>query len=167
MGILVMAFGLLDNLHSISSHYHEKKRFSRLQRVGYAQRIGRTAVDSRDFEYEVLDLCIQGNSYAVRLEDLVRALSTHGAVMIEELSREWKSFLGVPCGLAQVSVSGKGLNIELFNVGLYTTSLFALRWVIESKERYAAIVKIPEQPVMPAWKDRRISPEQQRLSAFA
>ncbi len=102
-----------------------------------------------------------------RLEDLVRALSTHGAVMIEELSREWKSFLGVPCGLAQVSVSGKGLNIELFNVGLYTTSLFALRWVIESKERYAAIVKIPEQPVMPAWKDRRISPEQQRLSAFA
>ena len=39
------------------------------------------AVDSRDFEYEVLDLCIQGNSYAVRLEDLVRALSTHGAVI--------------------------------------------------------------------------------------
>ena len=167
MGILVMAFGLLDNLHSISSHSHEKKRFSRLQRVGYAQRTGRTAIDSRGFEYEILDIYILGTCYAIRLEDLVRAIAEHGAVRIEELSREWKYYLGAHCGLAQVSVSGKGLNIELFTGGLYTTSLVALRRIIESRERYAAIAKIPEQSVMPTGKDRRISPRQQRLSAFA
>ncbi|MGA2160594.1 MAG: hypothetical protein ABSG28_00135 [Methanoregula sp.] len=137
-----------------------------MQRVGYAQRTGRTAFDRSGFEYEILDLYILGTCYAIRLEELVRAIAEHGAVRIEELIREWKSYLGTDCGLAQVSVSGKGLNIELFSGGQYTTSLVALRRVIERKERYAAIAKIPEQPGMPAWKDRRISPGQQMLSAF-
>jgi hypothetical protein len=167
VGILVMILGLMGSLNSTSTHTCERMQFFRLQRVGYVQRTGRTAIDSGGFEYEILDIYILGICYAIRLEDLVRAIAEHGAVRIEELSREWKYYLGAHCGLAQVSVSGKGLNIELFTGGLYTTSLFALRRVIESRERYAALAKIPEQPVMPAGKDRRVSPRQQRLSAFA
>jgi len=162
-----MILGLMGSLNSTSTHTCERMQFSRLQRVGYVQRTGRTAIDSGGFEYEILDIYIMGTCYAVRLEDLVRAIAEHGAVRIEELSREWKYYLGTHCGLAQVSVSGKGFNIELFVGGLYTTSLFALRQVIESRERYAAIAKIPEQPVMPSGRDRRISPGQQRISAFA
>ena len=162
-----MILGLMGSLNSTSTHSCERSHFSRLQRVGYAQRTGRTAVDSRDFEYEILDIYILGTGYAMRLEDLVRTIAERGAVRIEELSREWKYYLGANCGLAQVSASGKGLNIELFTGGLYTTSLVALRRVIESRERYAVIAKIPEPPVMPAGKDRRISPGQQRISAFA
>lgn len=162
-----MAFEMVGNLVSMSVHSHERTQFSRLQKVGYAQRTGRSAVDSSGFEYEVLDLYILGTRYAIRLEDLERALSEHGAVRIEELTRNWKYYLGASCGLAQVSVSGKGLNIELFDGGLYTTSLISLCRVIESRERYAPVAKIPEPPVMSSGKDRRISPEQQRLSAFA
>jgi len=162
-----MILGLNGSLNSTSTHTNERSHFSRLQRVGYAQRTGQRAVDSRGFEYEILDIYILSTRYAIRLEDLVRAIAERGAVRIEELSREWKYYLGAHCGLAQVSASGKGLNIELFTGGLYTTSLVALRRVIESREHYAAIAKIPEQPVMPAGKDRKISPRQQILSAFA
>ena len=163
----MMILGLTESLNSTSTHTYERRQFSRLQRVGYAQRTGRTATDSRGFECEILDIYILGTGYAIRLEDLVRTIAERGAVRIEELSREWKYYLGAHCGLAQVSASGKGLNIELFTGGLYTTSLVALRRVIERRERYAAIAKIPEPPVMPAGKDRRISPGQQRISAFA
>ena len=162
-----MILGLTGSLNSASTHTYDRSHLSRLQRVGYAQRAGHKAVDSRGFEYEILDIYILSTGYAIRLEDLVRAIAERGAVRIEELSREWKYYLGAHCGLAQVSASGKGLNIELFTGGLYTTSLVALRRVIEHRERYAAIAKIPEQPVIPAGKDRRISPGQQRISAFA
>jgi hypothetical protein len=163
----MMILGLPGSLNSTSTHTYDRRQFSRLQRVGYAQRTGRTAIDSRGFEYEILDIYILSTSYAIRLEDLVRTIAERGAARIEELSREWKYYLGAHCGIAQVSASGKGLNIELFTGGLYTTSLFALRRVIESRERYAAIAKIPEQPVMSAGKDRKIPSKQQRLSAFA
>ena len=159
--------GLVKSLNPASAHSREQRHFSRLQRVGYAQRTGRMACDRSGFEYEILDLYILGTGYAIRLEDLVRAIAEHGAARIEEISREWKSCLGNDCGLARVSASGKGLNIELFAGGQYTSSLVALRRIIESRGRYAPIAKIPEEPVTPGWKDRRISPGQQRLSAFA
>ena len=94
-------------------------QFSRLQRVGYAQRTGRTAIDSGGFEYEILDIYILGTCYAIRLEDLVRAIAEHGAVRIEELSREWKYYLGAHCGLAQVSAQEKVSTSSLFTGGLY------------------------------------------------
>jgi hypothetical protein len=147
--------------------YPLRTRFFRLQKVGYAERTGRRAVDSRGFEYEVLDLHILGTRYAIRLEDLARAIAEHGAVRIEEITREWRSYLGAACGLAQVSVSKKGLNIELFDGGQYTTPLAALLRVIESRERYAPVARIPGPSLLLGEKDRRIFPEQQRLSAFA
>lgn len=163
----MMAFGLLENPHAAASRFHERMRFSRLQKVGYAQRAGHRAADSRGFEYEVLDLYILGTRYAVRLEDLSRALSERGAVGIEELSHNGNYYLGEPAGLAHVSASGRGFNIELFAGGFFTAALVALIRVMENRERYAAIVKIPGSQEMPAGKDRRISPEQQRLGAFA
>lgn len=162
-----MAFEALDNPVPVSAHSHAKTWFSRLQKVGYAQRTGRRAVDSSGFEYEVLDLYILGTRYAMRLEDLVRAIAEHGAVQVEGLTRDWKYYLGATRGLAEVSVSKKGLNIELFDGGMYTTPLAALCRVIENRDRYAPVVKIPEPPVLLSEKDRRIFSGQQRLSAFA
>lgn len=162
-----MAFEMADTPVSASYYSSERTRFFRLQKVGYAQRAGRRAVDSRGFEYEVLDLHIQGTRYAIRLEDLARAIAEHGAVRIEEITREWRSYLGAACGLAQVSVSKKGFNIEIFDGGQYTTPLAALLRVIESRERYAPVAKIPGPSLLSGERDRRIFPEQQRLSAFA
>jgi len=161
-----MASGLSGNLVEKPAHSLEQTRFFRLHKVGYAQRAGRRAVDSRGFEYEVLDLYILGTRYAIRLEDLARAIAGHGAVRIEEITREWKNFLGAACGLAQVSVSKKGLNIEIFDGGQYTTPLAALCRVIENRERYAPVAKIPGPLVLSGEKDRRISPGQQILAAF-
>ncbi|MCX6681421.1 MAG: hypothetical protein NTY71_00320, partial [Methanoregula sp.] len=67
------------------------------------------------------------------------------------------------CGLAQVSVSGKALNIDLFNDGSFTVSLRALRNVMYGKDRYAFIMKILEQTMQ--LRMRRVSQDQKRISA--
>ena len=51
-------------------------------------------------------------------------------VQVETLVREWNYYLGATCGLAQVSASGKALNLELFEAGNFTVSLLAIRSVI-------------------------------------
>jgi len=86
-------------------------------------------------------------------------------VQVEELTRAWTYYLGITCGLAQVSVSGRALNIDLFETGAFTVSLAALRSVIFRKERRAVIVKIPEMPAEPAWKARKVTTGQQRITA--
>ena len=137
-----------------------------MQKAGYVQRTGCRAVDSDGNICEVVELHIMGSRYAIRLSDMVKGISGHVFVQVEMLTREWNYYLGTTCGLAQVSVSGKALNIELFKAGTFTVSLDALRAVIYRKERRAVIVKIPEQPALSAWKDRRESTGQQRISAL-
>jgi hypothetical protein len=148
-------------------HYYKGRRSFKLQKAGYVKRSGFKAIDGGGNVYEVVDLHIMSASYAIRLEELVNAISGHGCVQIEGLTHEWNYYLRDTCGLAQVSASGKGLNIELFNGGTFTVSLAALRSVIYHEAQYAAIVNIPEQPAQPVWRDRRISPEQQMISAYA
>ena len=127
----------------------------------------RTAIDSRGFEYEILDIYILGTCYAIRLEDLVRAIAEHGAVRIEELSREWKYYLGAHCGLAQVSVSGKGLNIEL----LHWRTVHNLAGRTPPDNRKQGTLRCNRKnPGTVGNADRERSedlPRQQRLSAFA
>jgi hypothetical protein len=61
-------------------------------------------------------------------------------------------------------VSGKALNIDLFNDGSFTVSLRALRNMMYGKDRYAFIMKIPEQN-MQLHRMRRVSQDQKRISA--
>jgi hypothetical protein len=137
-----------------------------MQKAGYVQRTGCRAVDRDGNIREVVELHIMGSHYAIRLSDLVKGISGHVFVQVEALTREWNYYLGATCGLAQVSASGKALNIELFEAGIFTVSLAALRAVIYRKERRAIIVKIPEQQAQPVWKDRGVSPGQQQISAL-
>ena len=60
-------------------------------------------------------------------------------------------------------LKGKALNIELFETGNFTVSLATIRAVIYGKQRLAVIVKIPEQPMQPAWKPRRLADDQQQI----
>ena len=65
-----------------------------------------------------------GARYAIRLADLAKGMSGRQVVVqVEALVREWNYYLGTTCGLAQVSASGKALNIELFEAGNFTVSL--------------------------------------------
>jgi hypothetical protein len=115
-----------------------------MEKAGYLQRTGCRAFDTDGNSHEVLDLHIRGARYAVRRSDLVRAVSGRTMIQVEELTRNWEYYLGVTCGLAQVSASGKALNIDLFGAGSFTLSLTSLRAVLYGKERLAGIVRIPE-----------------------
>jgi hypothetical protein len=84
-------------------------------------------------------------------------------VQVEELTKNWEYYLGATAGLAQVSASGKALNIDLFGSGSFTVSLISLRQVLYGKERLAGIVRIPDSP---AQRLRRISGGQQTFSAM-
>ena len=134
-----------------------------MERAGYLQRSGCRAFDSDGESVEVLELHICGTRYAVRKPDLVRAVSGRTVIQIEELIRNWEFYLGATSGLAQVSVSGKALNIDLFGTGSFTLSLSALRAVLFGRERVAVIVRIPESP---AQKFRRVTAGQQTIGAI-
>ncbi|MGB8220140.1 MAG: hypothetical protein WCE46_07125 [Methanoregula sp.] len=137
-----------------------------MQKAGYIQRTGCRANDRDGRTHEVVELHVMGARYAIRLADLAKGMSGRQVVVqVEALVHEWNYYLGTTCGLAQVSASGKALNIELFEAGNFTVSLLALRSVVYGRERRATIVRIPEQPATPVWKDRRI-PGQQQISAL-
>jgi hypothetical protein len=115
-----------------------------MEKAGYLQRTGCQALDTDGRCHEVLELHILGARYAIRRSDLVRAVSGRTMIQVEELTRNWEYYLGVTCGLAQVSASGKALNVDLFGAGSFTLSLNSLQAVLYGKERLAGIVRIPE-----------------------
>jgi hypothetical protein len=133
-----------------------------MEKAGYLQRTGCRAVDSEGMLHEVVDLHICGERFALRRSDLVRAVSGGMAVQVEELTHHYAYYLGITRGLAQVSQSGKALNIELFNAGSFTLSLNTLRAIMFGKERTALVAKIPEQPGI---KFRRVVEGQRTISA--
>ena len=133
-----------------------------MEKAGYLQRTGYSAFDSEGNVHAVIELHILGTRYAIRRSDLSKAVSGLVFVQLEELTHQWHYYLGAVKGLAQVSVSGKALNIELFEAGHFTVSLNSLRGVMYGKERMATIVKIPVQLAISA---RRCTYGQQQISA--
>ena len=115
-----------------------------MEKAGYLQQTRCRAIDSEGMEHEVVELHVLGDRYAIRKAELLMAVSGKVYVQIEELTRNWDYYLGQTRGLAHVSVSGKALNIDLFEAGTFTLSLTTLRAVMYGKERMAVIVKIPE-----------------------
>ena len=117
-----------------------------MKKSGYFQQTGCTAFDSDGKPHEVIELHILGERYAIRLPDLTRAMAGRVHVQVELLTHNWNYYLGAVAGLAQVSASGKALNIDLFEAGDFTVSLTSLRAVLYSRHRLAVVVKIPDTP---------------------
>jgi hypothetical protein len=134
-----------------------------MEKAGYLQRTGIRAHDSEGVMHEVIELHINGTRYSLRAAGLAGAITGRVFIQVEELTHNWNYYLGSTRGLAQVSVSGKALNVDLFNDGNFTVSLIALRNVMYGKERFAFIMKIPEQTL--AQKMRRLSQDQKQISA--
>jgi len=135
-----------------------------MEKAGYIQRNGCRAFDSDGILHEVIEVHIQGSRYAIRVAGLAGAITGRVFVQIEELTHNWNYYLGPTCGLAQVSVSGKALNINLFTDRSFTVSLGALRSIMYGKEKYAFIMKIPDQSVQLS-KMKRFSQDQMQISA--
>ena len=135
-----------------------------MEKAGYILRNGCRAFDSDGILQEVIEVHIQGSRYAIRVAGLAGAITGRVFIQIEELAHNWNYYLGPTCGLAQVSVSGKALNINLFTDGSFTVSLGALRSIMYGKEKYAFIMKIPDQSVQLS-KMKRFSQDQMQISA--
>jgi hypothetical protein len=135
-----------------------------MEKAGYIQRNGCRAFDSDGILKEVIEVHIRGSRYAIRLAGLAGAITGRVFVQVEELTHNWNYYLGSTCGLAQVSVSGKALNINLFNDGIFTVSLGALRAIMYGKDKYAYIMKIPDQSVQLSGM-KRLSQDQVQISA--
>ncbi len=147
-------------------YYHS--RWSRMmKKAGYFQRTGCIAYDSEGSPHEIIELYILGERYAVRRAELARAIGGRVHVQVESLTHNWNYYLGAVSGLAQVSVSGKALNIDLFNAGDFTVSLKGLRAVMYGRERSAVIVRIPDTPAYQRSSLKKGAPGQRHLGATA
>jgi len=135
-----------------------------MKKSGYFRKTGCMAYDADGVTHEVIELHIQGVRYAVRRADLARAIAGKVCVQVEALVHNWQYYLGAVTGLAQVSASGKALNIDLFGTGNFTVSLLALKSILFGRERSAVIVAIPEHDEYPY---RKVPFCQQRLEASA
>lgn len=135
-----------------------------MEKAGYVQRNGCRAFDSDGILHEVIEVHIHGLRYAIRVAGLAGAITGRLFVQVEELTYNWNYYLGSTCGLAHVSVSGKALNINLFNNGNFTVSLKALRTIMYGKDKYAFIMKIPDQSEQLV-KMRKLSQDQAQISA--
>ena len=133
-----------------------------MEKAGYLQATRSRAIDSDGVPRDIVELHILGNRYAIQRPDLIRAISGKVFVQVEDLTRNWDEYLGQTRGLAQVSGSGKALNIDLFGIGNFTLSLSTLRAVLYGRERLAVIVRIPETPLV---RIRRAAEGQQTISA--
>ncbi|PKL57522.1 MAG: hypothetical protein CVV34_07055, partial [Methanomicrobiales archaeon HGW-Methanomicrobiales-5] len=83
-----------------------------MEKAGYLQRTGYSAIDSEGNAHAVIELHILGTRYAIRRSDLSKAVSGRVFVQLEELTHQWQYYLGAVKGMASVSVSGKALNID-------------------------------------------------------
>jgi hypothetical protein len=134
-----------------------------MEKAGYLQRTGIRALDNDGLMHEVIEVHIHGLRYALRRDGLAGAITGRVFVQVEELTHNWNYYLGSTCGLAQISMSGKALNLDLFNEGCFTVSLRALRNIMYGKDRYAFIMKIPEQTIQ-HYPPRKGSQDQKLIS---
>jgi hypothetical protein len=137
-----------------------------MEKAGYLRWTRFRVFDSGGLPHEVIEMHIRGCRYAIRCADLAAGIAGRGLIQIESLSHAWRYYLGTGRGLAQVSQSGKALNIDLFDGGRYTVSLRAIRSVLEGKEKYAIIVRIPDCHAANPVKMRRIAKDQQHICAL-
>jgi hypothetical protein len=136
-----------------------------MKKAGYFQKTGGTAYDSDGKCHEFIELHILGQRYAIRSPDLARAIAGRVHVQIESLTYNRNYYLGAVSGLAQVSASGKALNIDIFGVGDFTVSLASLRAVQYGRHRLAVVVQIPETPYQA--RPRKYPLGQKQISALA
>ena len=133
-----------------------------MEKAGYLQKTRVQALDSDGTAHDIIEVHILGERFAIRTKSLAPAIAGNVYLQLESLTHNYSYYLGTTCGLAQVSASGKALNINLFQLGAFTVSLASLRAVMYGRERNAVVVKIPETG---AAKMRRISQDQQQICA--
>jgi hypothetical protein len=130
-----------------------------MQKAGYLERNGRSALDDEGIPCEIVEIRIHGARYGIRVGELRRALNGGVSVRMERLRQNWKPYLGGIAGLIERSRSGRALNIEMIGGARFTLSLDSVCSVLSRKERFASVFEIP----VLGGRARRISTGQQQI----
>ncbi|OPX66282.1 MAG: hypothetical protein A4E37_02234 [Methanoregulaceae archaeon PtaB.Bin056] len=137
-----------------------------MQRAGYLGRDGKKVLDADGIPREILELNIYGARLCMLTDDLFAALKNGNSACIWRIKQNWMEYLGGQAGRAQVSRSGRALNIELVNGDRYTLSLDSLREVLGYRERVAQIVELPTLSIQESTRDHLITDYCRPLSQF-
>jgi hypothetical protein len=120
-----------------------------MENVGYILMDRSRVLDGEGNEEEVLSLSIRGMRFGVRTTEMEGLLEGGAQARVERLRRNWRFYLDGIEGVAEVSRSGKAVNIELFATDRYTISLRALRSVLSGESRYAMVAEVPGEKTRP------------------
>jgi len=143
-----------------------RREVDELQRAGYLSRDGKKILDGNGIPCEILELNIYGARLCILIDTLKYAIQSGTSASVERIKQNWMEYLGGQAGSAQISRSGKALNIELVNGDRYTLSLDSLREVLGYRERIARIVELPPLPQQETAKDHLITDYCMPLESF-
>lgn len=128
-----------------------------MQRAGYLTRDGKKVLDSDGIPCEILELTIFGARLCMLIDEVKRSIQRGTPAAVVRIKQNWMEYLGGKAGNAQVSRSGKALNIELVNGDQFTLSLDSLIEVTNYRERYARIMELSPLPPQETARDRLIT----------
>jgi hypothetical protein len=130
-----------------------------MENVGYILMERSRVLDGEGNEEEVLSLSIRGMRFGIRTSEMGDLLASGAQARVERLRRNWRLYLDGAEGMAELSRSGKAVNLELFNsrshepsgpgnielfgAERYTIALRALRSVFSGESRYAMVAEVP------------------------
>ena len=114
-----------------------------MENVGYILRDRSGVLDGDGNEEEVLSLSLRGRRFGIRTAEMEALLDGGDPARVEHLRRNWRFYLDGVGGIAELSRSGKAVNIDLDAGAMYTISLRALRSVLSGESRYAMVAGVP------------------------
>jgi len=128
-----------------------------MKQAGYIQLNRRPVLGEDGAPLDILELHICRTQLCIRMQELRAAVSTGSTARVEKLKWNWMAYTGGIAGHAQVSKSGKALNIDLTNGERFTLALDALQAVISCRERYATVAALPPRIQSVGVRNRLIS----------
>ena len=128
-----------------------------MRRAGYLQRNGLTVLDEEGIPREIVELRIHGATLGMRLAGLHDLLSGGFSASVERIRQNWMQYLDGIAGSANISRSGRAVNIELVNGDRFTLSLDSLKAVLSRDERFAPIAELPPRAVRNIPRDHTIT----------
>lgn len=121
------------------------------QKAGHIRRKRNGATDEYGNRHDVLTLFIEGQTYALRINEIKQAMYGSLSASLERIRFHWQDFLEGTVGTIYLSRSGKAVIVEFFTGQRYCIPATEIRAVISGVSGYAVISGItPENPVSPA-----------------
>jgi hypothetical protein len=86
-----------------------------MENVGYILMDRSRVLDGEGNEEEVLSVSIRGIRFGIRVAEMEALLEGGGPARVERLRRNWRFYLDGVEGVAELSRSGKAVNLELYS----------------------------------------------------